>query len=149
MLTGTMAGSENKTRATEGSVADFLQAVEPERRRADAMRLDAIFREVTGFEPVMWGPSIIGYGRYHYRYASGREGDFLATGFSPRKAALSIYIMPGYADFGPILKALGKHKTGKSCLYINKLADIDEAVLKRLIRAGLDDLAKFWPVEPV
>ncbi len=96
----------------------------------------------------MWGPSIVGYGRYHYRYKSGREGDFLATGFSPRKAALSIYIMPGYADFGDILSRLGKHKLGKSCLYVNKLADIDLDVLAELIRAGLEDLEKHWPVEP-
>ncbi len=140
--------TENKTRATGQSVAAFLAAVEPDRRRSDAKRLDAIFRRVTGFGPVMWGPSIIGYGRYHYRYATGREGDCLATGFSPRKAALTIYIMPGYTDFSPILKDLGKHRIGKSCLYINKLADIDEEVLRRLIRAGLDDLASHWPVEP-
>ncbi len=96
----------------------------------------------------MWGPSIVGYGRYHYRYKSGREGDFLATGFSPRKTALSIYIMPGYADFGDILSRLGKHKTGKSCLYVNKLADIDPEVLSELIRAGLADLETHWPVHP-
>ena len=96
----------------------------------------------------MWGPSIVGYGRYHYVYKSGREGDYLATGFSPRKSALSIYIMPGYADFGEILARLGKHKTGKSCLYVNKLADIDLDVLAELIRAGLTDLAAHWPVDP-
>jgi len=96
----------------------------------------------------MWGASIVGYGRYHYRYKSGREGDFLATGFSPRKTALSVYIMPGYADFGDILSRLGKHKLGKSCLYVNKLADIDLDVLSELIRAGLEDLGRLWPVEP-
>ena len=96
----------------------------------------------------MWGPSIIGYGRYHYRYKSGREGDFLATGFSPRKANLSIYIMPGYQDYSEILNRLGKHKLGKSCLYVNKLADIDLEVLAELIRAGLQDLDRVWPVQP-
>ncbi len=96
----------------------------------------------------MWGASMIGYGRYHYRYKSGREGDFLATGFSPRKSALSIFIMPGYADFGDILTRLGKHKLGKSCLYVNKLADIDLDVLSELIRAGLKDLDQHWPVQP-
>lgn len=96
----------------------------------------------------MWGPSIIGYGRYHYIYDSGREGDFLATGFSPRKANLSIYIMPGYTDFGEILSRLGKHKIGKSCLYVTKLADIDLDVLAELIRAGLKDLDQKWPVQP-
>lgn len=96
----------------------------------------------------MWGPSIIGYGKYDYRYKSGREGAFLATGFAPRKAAFSIYIMPGYTDFGDILSRLGKHRTGKSCLYVNKLSDIDPDILAELIRAGLDDLATRWPVRP-
>lgn len=88
------------------------------------------------------GPTIVGFGRYEYRYESGRQGEFLATGFSPRKARLTIYIMPGYADFGEILSRLGKHRTGKSCLYVNKLADIDEAVLEELILAGLADLSR-------
>ena len=140
--------SGNKTVATNEDVQDFLRQVEPERRRADGLRLNEIFQQVTGFAPRMWGPSIVGYGEYHYTYDSGREGDFLATGFSPRKANLSIYIMPGYADFGPILDRLGKHKMGKSCLYINKLADVDEDVLAELIRAGLADLDAKWPVKP-
>ena len=140
--------SDNKTQPTTADVRTFLEAVEHPTRRADGLRLDEIFREETGFAPVMWGPTIVGYGRYHYKYASGREGDFLATGFSPRKANLSIYIMPGYADFGDMLDRLGKHKKGKSCLYLNKLADIDEVVLRELIRAGLRDLASHWPVEP-
>lgn len=143
-----MSRNDNKTQATEASVDAFLEAVEPERKRQDAKALDALFRRVTGFGPRMWGPTIVGYGQYHYRYATGREGDFLATGFSPRKANLSIYIMPGYADFGGILERLGKHKTGKSCLYVNKLADIDTGVLEELIRAGLRDLGTHWPVEP-
>lgn len=140
--------SDMKTVPTQADVGAFLAAVEPERRRHDAERLDVLFRSVTGFVPQMWGPSIVGYGRYDYVYASGRSGSFLATGFSPRKAALSIYILPGYADFGPLLSRLGKHKTGKSCLYINKLADVDTDVLAELIRAGLDDLAGHWPVKP-
>lgn len=143
-----MSRSENKTVPTNQSVDHFLEAVQPPRKAEDARVLDALFRKTTGFAPVMWGPSIIGYGRYHYRYKSGREGDFLATGFSPRKTALSIYIMPGYADFGDILSRLGKHKLGKSCLYVNKLADIDLEVLSELIRAGLADLDRLWPVEP-
>ena len=138
----------NKTVETTQSVGEFLSMVEPERKRQDATGLDRILREVAGFEPRMWGPSIIGYGRYHYRYDTGREGDFLATGFSPRKANLSIYIMPGYADFGEILARIGKHKKGKSCLYVNKLDDIDTGVLAELIRAGLDDLGTRWPVVP-
>lgn len=140
--------AENKTQAREADVAEWLETVEPERRRVDAKALDALFREVTGWEPRMWGPSIVGYGRYHYRYDSGREGDFLATGFAPRKASLVLYIMPGYADFGDILDRLGKHRLGKSCLYVNKLADVDNGVLRELIRAGLDDLDRRWPVAP-
>lgn len=143
-----MGSGQNKTQITEVAVTDFLAAVVPEAKRRDAVALDGVFRRVTGFQPRMWGPSIIGYGQYHYRYASGREGDFLATGFSPRKANLSIYIMPGYGDFGGLMARLGKHKTGKSCLYVNKLADIDTDVLEELIRAGLADLARHWPVEP-
>lgn len=140
--------SENKTKGTEASVEEFLQQVDHPTRRSDSMALNALFQEVTGWKPRMWGPSIIGYGAYHYIYESGREGDFLATGFSPRKQNLSVYIMPGYTDFSDILAKLGKHKIGKSCLYINKLADIDLDVLKTLIRAGLDDLDTKWPVRP-
>ena len=140
--------AENKTQARGADVGAFLGRVEPVRRREDAGRLDRIFRSVSGFSPRMWGPSIVGYGRYHYRYDSGREGDYLATGFAARKANLVIYIMPGYADFSEILARLGKHKMGKSCLYINKLADIDEAVLEELIRAGLNDLGRRWEVLP-
>ena len=140
--------SQNKTQATEAAVSDFIATVDHPTRRADAEALDALFRKVTGWQPQMWGPSIVGYGSYHYVYDSGREGDFLATGFSPRKANLSVYIMPGYADFSGILARLGKHKIGKSCLYINKLADIDLDVLEELIRAGLKDLDAKWPVRP-
>lgn len=136
-----------KTRVTDADVEVFLDAVEPASKSADARALDALFRQTTGFAPRMWGPSIVGYGRYHYTYASGRQGDWLATGFSPRKAALPIYIMPGYTDFGSLLARLGKHKTGKSCLYVNKLADIDAGVLQELIRAGLKDLNSRWPVQ--
>ncbi|WP_224816020.1 DUF1801 domain-containing protein [Hasllibacter sp. MH4015] len=143
-----MTKADNKTRATEADVIAFLESVEHPTRRADGLALDALFREVTGFTPRMWGPTMVGYGRYHYVYESGREGSYLATGFSPRKANLSIYIMPGYADFGDILARLGKHKMGKSCLYVNKLADIDTAVLEELIRAGLRNLDAKWPVQP-
>lgn len=143
-----MAKAQNKTVATTASVVDFLNAVEHPTRRADGLALDRLFRQVTGWQPRMWGPTIVGYGEYHYVYDSGREGDFLATGFSPRKANLSIYIMPGYADFGDILGRLGKHKHGKSCLYINKLADVDVDILAELIQAGVDRLNGFWPVKP-
>lgn len=140
--------ARNKTQPTDIRPEDFIAAVAHPVRRADAETLDALFREVTGFRPQMWGPTIIGYGRYHYRYDSGRAGDFLATGFSPRKSNLSIYILPGYAEFGDILDRLGKHRLGKSCLYVNKLADIDLDVLGDLISAGLRDLGNRWPVRP-
>lgn len=137
----------NKTQMTGGDVDRLLDTVTPERRRDEARALDALFRRVTGWQPRLWGPSMVGYGQYHYRYESGREGDFLATGFSPRKAALSIYILPGYADFGDILARLGKHKLGKSCLYLTRLEHADMDVLAELIAAGLADLNRRWPVQ--
>ncbi|EDZ45531.1 conserved domain protein [Rhodobacterales bacterium Y4I] len=140
--------SQNKTVPTGASVEAFLAGVEPARKAAEAQQLDALFRRTTGYAPQMWGPSLVGYGRYHYRYATGREGDFLATGFAPQKARHSIHIMPGYQDYGAILSRLGKHKLGKSCLYVNKLDDIDLEVLAELIRAGLRDLNEIWPVQP-
>ena len=138
----------NKTAPTDVSVEAFIQAVEPERKREEAFELDRLFRRVTGWTPVMWGASLIGYGRYEYRYDSGRSGEMLATGFSPRKAKHSLYIMPGYADHSAILQRLGKHATGKACLYVNKLADIDLDVLGELIETGLADLKQRWPVHP-
>lgn len=140
--------ADNKTRPTAASVQDFIDGLESERRRSEAHELDALFRRVTGWRPVLWGDSLIGYGSYHYRYESGREGDMLATGFSPRKARHSIYILPGYADYGRILDRLGKHAKGKSCLYVNKLSDIDLDVLAELIENGLRDLAERWTVQP-
>ena len=138
----------NKTRMTDQNVAAFLATVEPESRRHDAAVLDELFRRVTGFAPRVWGESLVGYGRYNYRYDSGREGSFLATGFSPRKARLSIYILPGCSDFGAILSRLGKHRIGKSCLYVNKLEDIELDVLGELITAGIADLGRRWDVQP-
>lgn len=146
--TGLPVMSDNKTQPTHQPPEDYIASVTPERRRAEGEILLRLFAGVTGFEPRMWGASIIGYGRYHYVYDSGREGDFLATGFSPRKAKISIYIMPGYRDYGAILDRLGKHALGKSCLYVNKLEDIDLDVLAELIRAGLNDLNRIWPVHP-
>jgi hypothetical protein len=141
-----MAGSDPTDATAE--VAAFLDAVAHPTRRADARALDVLFRDITGWQPRLWNGSILGYGSYHYRYDSGREGDFLATGFSPRKANLSLYIMPGYQDHGAILNRLGKHKTGAACVYVNKLADIDMAALQDLIRAGLVDLARTFPLTP-
>ncbi len=140
--------AENKTKPTPQSVSDFIAGIENPKRRADAEVLDDLFRRVTGWQPRMWGPTMVGYGQYHYTYDSGRSGDCLATGFSPRKANLVLYIMPGYTDFGHILDRLGKHKLGKACLYINKLADVEIDVVEEIVRAGLDDLATRWPVKP-
>ncbi len=136
----------NKTQFTDQSVEAFIAAIEHPVRRADAEVLNALFQNVTGWKPRMFGPTIIGYGSYDYTYESGHSGTCQATGFSPRKANQVLYIMPGYQDFGHILDRLGKHKLGKACLYINKLADVDLDVVSEIIRAGLDDLATRWPI---
>ena len=135
-----MAKNENKTKPTDVTPDSFLETVEPAKKREDGKALLELFARVTGLKPKMWGPSIIGYGRYHYKYDSGREGHFMMTGFSPRKANLTLYIMPGY-QFDTMkekLDRLGKHKLGKSCLYINKLADVDEDVLAEIITEGVE-----------
>ena len=129
--------SEPKTKRHDGDVNEFLDAVENPRRREDARRVLELMREVTGEPPKMWGSSIVGFGSYHYRYASGREGDWMITGFSPRKQNLTIYIMPGFSEFAGLLDRLGKHKTSKSCLYLNKLEDVDQEVLAELVRESV------------
>ena len=123
----------NKTQPTTASVAEFIKAIEPEGRRDDAKTLDALMRRVTGEKPVLWGPSMIGYGRTTYRYATGRTGDCFLAGFAPRKANLVLYIMGGFAGEGDLLARLGKHSHGVSCLYVGKLADLDLAVLEELV----------------
>lgn len=133
-----MARNENKTRPTKVSPRAFVEAVEHPRRREDGLALLEFFDRVTGYPARMWGPSIIGYGRYAYKTGSGREGEFMLTGFSPRKSALTVYIMPGYRDMSEKLDRLGKHKIGKSCLYINKLSDVDISVLEEIVLDGLD-----------
>lgn len=140
--------ADNKTQITAVDPLEFLEAVGHETRRADGLKLHHMFTDITGWAPKMWGPTIIGYGEYHYKYDSGREGDFLATGFSPRKTNLSIYVMPGYQDLDEELSRLGKHKMGASCLYINKLADVNMDVLREIIRKGLDRLTEIYPVKP-
>lgn len=140
--------SEPKTRSAPLDQKAWIAGVD-ESRRDEAQRLLLLFSGVTGWEPRLWGTSMIGFGRYEYRYESGHSGESLATGFSPRKAELSIYIMPGYADFGEILARLGPHRMGKSCLYLRRLSTTDESVLRQLIRAGLEDLGKRWSIYPV
>jgi len=134
-----MAKAKNKTQVTAIEPSDFIAGVEPEKKRQDAGTLLAFFNRVTALKPQMWGPSIIGYGRYYYKYESGREGEFMLTGFSPRKQNLTIYIMPGYRydSMQEKLSRLGKHKLGKSCLYINKLADVDMDVLEEIVLDGM------------
>ncbi len=127
--------AENKTRKTGASVSEFLASVQNKRRRADGETLLAMMRDATGLEPEMWGPSIIGFGSYHYKYESGREGDMFLVGFSPRKANLSLYLM-GFDGREELLARLGKHRMGASCLYVNKLADVDADVLRELIEAS-------------
>lgn len=125
--------AELKTKKNSASVAAFLNKIDDKQKRSDAKKVAALMRKVTGSKAKMWGTSIVGFGNYHYNYASGREGDFMLTGFSPRKQNLVVYIMPGFHEFPTLMKKLGKYKTGKSCLYINKLEDIDESILEKLI----------------
>ena len=130
--------AENKTVKTGASVDEFMAGVENKRRREDGLVLLEMMRDVTGLEPEMWGPSIIGFGSYHYRYDSGREGDMPLVGFSPRKQSLSLYIMSGFDEYEGLLGKLGKHRTGASCLYINKLADVDMGVLRELVSQSVE-----------
>ena len=139
----------NKTQATGASIAAFLAAVPDARRREEAHMLDALHRKVTGCEPRMWGPSIVGYGVYHYKYESGHEGTMARAGFSPRKAAMTVYLMGNYSNRQPeadaLFARLGKYKTGKSCLYTNKLADVDLEALEGLIRLSWEATNELWP----
>lgn len=125
--------SENKTKPSRMSVADFLASVADDQRREDCQALVGIMQRVTGSAAVMWGSSIVGFDTYHYKYESGREGDWAVTGFSPRKGDLSVYLMASGPDQAALLSRLGRHKMGKSCLYIRKLSDVDPAVLEQLI----------------
>ena len=134
-----------KTRPTQASVAAFVDAVEDEQKRTDSRRLAAMMQEVTGTAPRMWGPSIVGFGSYHYRYASGREGDFMLTGFSPRKRALTLYVMAGFSEYDDLLAKLGKHAIGKSCLYVKRLADVDQAVLRELVERSVRHIRDKYP----
>lgn len=123
----------NKTVKTRATVSEFLATIDNEKRRRDCKAVMKIMREVTGKRAAMWGSSLIGYGSYHYKYESGREGDMPIVGLSPRKQNLVVYIMPGFTEYDTLMKKLGKFKTGKSCLYINKLEDVDTDVLRQLI----------------
>lgn len=136
---------EARTKPTAVSAADFIAAVENPRRRADAETLCALFEEISGEPPVMWGPSIIGFGRYHYRYASGHEGDAPRLGFSPRKARTVVYAMSGFDGQAALIARLGKVKTSVACLYINRLDQIDMAVLRELAERSRDHMREIYP----
>ena len=129
--------AELKTKETDGSVEDFLGRVPQEKTREECRALVRLMKRVTGEEPKMWGASIIGFGSYHYRYESGRKGEWFLTGFSPRKKDLTLYIMAGFDQYDDLMSRLGKHKTGKSCLYIRSIDDIDQGVLEKLVRASV------------
>lgn len=136
--------AKNKTAETEQSVTDFINAVPDETKRADAYKLAEIMHAQTGFEPKMWGPTIIGYGIYHYKYASGHEGDAPLAAFSPRKDAISLYTMLPEEKREDLLQRLGKHKAGKGCIYIKKLSDVDENVVKEMIDVTMKNLKELY-----
>ena len=134
--------AELKTKQNNASVTEFIAAVDDNQQRADAQKISAMMRAATGSRAKMWGTHIIGFGSYHYKYASGQEGDWPIVGLSPRKQNLSLYIMPGFGRFDKLMAKLGKFKTGKSCLYIKRLADVDEKVLEKLIDGSVKHMHK-------
>ncbi|BAK68018.1 hypothetical protein SLG_33430 [Sphingobium sp. SYK-6] len=137
--------AELKTKTTGQDPAAFLAALDNPARREDGLRLLDLMARISDEPAAMWGPSIIGFGRYHYRYDSGHEGKMCRIGFSPRKANLVLYVLAGSADAQPLLARLGKHRTGKACLYINRLDDVDMAVLEQIVRAGWAEMAARHP----
>lgn len=136
------AKAANKTSMTDGSVEAFLAGIADPQKQQDCRTVAAIMAKATSEEPRMWGPSMVGFGQYHYVYESGREGDWFVTGFAPRAANLTLYIMDGFPKYAELLAKLGKHTTGKSCLYIKRLSDIDLKVLEQLITASVKHVGK-------
>jgi hypothetical protein len=134
--------AEPKTRLNDASVEDFLNGIEDVQKREDCFELVALMKNITGEEAKMWGDSIVGFGTYHYKYASGREGDWMQVGFSPRKQSLTLYIMSGFSRYEELMKDLGKFKTGKSCLYVKRLSDVDPDVLRELISQSVEHVRK-------
>ena len=134
--------AELKTKRNKGDVEAFLNSVPDEKKRQDSFAILDLMKQVTGEEPEMWGDSIIGFGSYHYKYASGRDGDWFVTGFSPRKQNLTLYIMAGFDDYDQLLGKLGKHSIGKSCLYVKKTEDVDMDVLKELVKQSVEHMKK-------
>lgn len=140
-----MAKNQNKTQITKASVEGFLNKVPDDKKKADSYTVLEMMKRLSGKGPQMWGPSLVGFGSYHYKYESGREGDFFRVGFSPRKQALTVYIMPGFERFTELMDKLGKYKTGKSCLYIKKLEDVEMPVLEELVVKSLEYMAEKYP----
>lgn len=140
-----MAKAELKTKPNEISVGEYIDAVADEKQRADAHKIADMMERISGHPPKMWGPSIIGFGSYHYKYDSGREGDMCRIGFSPRKGNTVLYLTDGFERQGALMEKLGKHKTGKSCLYLKRLSDIDVTVLEQLVAGSLQYMAKEYP----
>ena len=140
--------AKNKTEYHDGNVEAFINSIENERRRSDAGTVCELISAITGEPPAMYGSSMVGFGLYHYKYESGREGNFPITAFSPRKQNLVVYVMPGFSRYEGLLKKLGKHKTGKSCLYINKLADIDMKILASIIEESVAFMKKKYATGP-
>ena len=134
--------AELKTKRNKGDVKAFLNSVSDEKKRQDSFAILELMKRVTGSDPEMWGDSIVGFGSYHYKYASGREGDWFVTGFSPRKQNLTLYIMAGFDEYDQLLSKLGKHSTGKACLYIKKIEDVDVDVLEELVKKSVDHMEK-------
>jgi hypothetical protein len=134
--------AELKTKPTEQSVEQFLQGVPDEQRRQDCFTMLELMRQITGTDPKLWGSSIVGFGSYHYKYASGHEGDSFLTGFSPRKQNLTLYIMPGFDQYDALMQKLGKYTIGKSCLYIKRLTDIDLPTLRELIQQSFNHMTQ-------
>lgn len=134
--------AQAKTKPTKVSAREFIKKLPDKKRREDSEVVLKLMKEVTGAEPEMWGPSIVGFGRYRYKYDSGREGEWMLTGFSPRKSELTLYIMPGFEHFPDLMKKLGKYKTGQSCLYIKKLEDVDIKVLRELVTKAVTKMAE-------
>ena len=134
--------AELKTKPNDQSVEDFLNKVPDEKKHQDSFAILELMKQVTGDKPIMWGDSIVGFGIYKYKYASGRQGEWPVTGFSPRKQNLTLYIMSGFDEYDDLLKKLGKHSTGKSCLYIKKMEDIDQDVLRELVSTSVGHMAR-------
>lgn len=139
--------AENKTRENDHNVTEFLNSVVDEKKRLDCFTILNLMKEITSYEPKMWGDSIVGFGSYHYKYASGREGDMPLTGFSPRKQNLTVYILPGFERYAALMAKLGKYKTGKSCLYIKSMEDINLKVLGKLVGLSVEELRNDHPRE--